>query len=435
MVSIKYQIILLVILISAVALVEIVADKLHGTAAYQFNASWIGIDDVSEVIYARQELKIQGHLEKAVLTVEAFDDFEVWINGNKVGGELSPDTFMSGRYSIQRHLNSGSNIIGIKSASHRKGQPVMFRAELKYQDTLGLEYLTTDQTWQVANVWEPKNSKDNASWSQNFVKTTKWRTPKLMLNTGPKRPKPLGLPEYIDVFNTQGHWFWPNLNTPHSAQLTRIFNLDLKAKMTLGVAVNGFYTIYVNQKKVESLHASEQVIDLIDITPYIVPGENLVELAVYSEEIVPRLAVVGYLGEENRLLDLSSPQLWLYKSPELVFESIADNFPTLTYKRPSDYLKYTAVLTVHWFKNILILLLVIGFIYVLHKSTPKASSANFTQWLNLIFIIFMLVWFALLVMTKMQLLDANVIFINATLISMVGLLISYQIYRFWGETK
>lgn len=433
MVGMKYQFILLFLCISVISLVDIIADKLHKSPVYEFDAPWISIGTRSEVMYARTKLKLQGRVEKAVLSVEALDEFEIWINGDKVGGDTLPDTVMSARYTIHKHLNPGNNIIGIKSASHSKSKAVALRAELKYQDGEGLHRLVSDHSWQVASVWEPYDSADNATWSKSFVKTSKWKTPNVIADTYPAHRVSIGLPNYVNIFDTHGHWFWPAMNSPNSTQLTKTFNLDLESEISLGVAVNGSYTIYVNEKKVELLNATQKIVELIDISPYIIPGENRVELAVHSEEVVPRMAIIGYMREGNRVLNLSSPQQWV-ESPELIYESISDNFPSITYKRPGSYLKYTAVLAVQWLKSLLILMLAVAFIYILHTSTADVKQNQFIQWINSVCIVLALAWFALLFISKLELFQADAIFVNATLISLLALLASYQLFRFWGES-
>ncbi|MFA6174119.1 MAG: glycosyl hydrolase [Kiritimatiellales bacterium] len=125
---------------------------LSGAKWIWFNEGHPGVSALPGACYFRRTVKVDGDVESARLVMTADNNFEVWVNGKRIG---SGDKWESGCVmSIGAQLKPGENIIAVE-ADNTTGDPspagLIAAVKIKYRDGRTQE-LCTDAAWEAAKT-------------------------------------------------------------------------------------------------------------------------------------------------------------------------------------------------------------------------------------------------------------------------------------------
>jgi hypothetical protein len=136
---------------------------LSGAKWIWLNEGHPGVSALPGTCYFRRIVKVDGAVESARLVMTADNDFEVWVNGKRIGnGDKWERGYVMG---IGAQLKPGENVIAV-AADNTTGEPspagLIAAVKIKYRDGRTQE-LCTDAAWEAAKTVSENWKTDAAS--------------------------------------------------------------------------------------------------------------------------------------------------------------------------------------------------------------------------------------------------------------------------------
>jgi len=219
---------------------------------------WITSHQVEgDVLYFRKEFNLPNNIKNAWLFVSASDRFDVYLNGEKTGGEVLDGWFPLATYDVTEKIRLGINTLGIRVAKRGFEGPVKAVLELGYEDINGnTHYFTSDETWRVSNR-EDRGAPLGRNWYDNGFNDAGWTNAEIL---GRPRGLWLNLDPRIYTFTASGRWFWAGNEREISCQAE--IKVPKKPQTAwIRLASRGGFKLIVNK-------------NLIDVQQYILGTEN-----------------------------------------------------------------------------------------------------------------------------------------------------------------
>ncbi|MCF7864630.1 MAG: hypothetical protein K9L89_07565, partial [Kiritimatiellales bacterium] len=140
---------------------------LAGAKWIWFNEGQPGISALPGTCYFRRIVKVDGAVESARLVMTADNDFEVWVNGKRIGnGDKWERGYVMG---IGAQLKPGTNVIAVV-ADNTTGEPspagLIAAVKIKYRDGRTQE-LCTDASWASAKTV-------SGNWKTSTASAPEW---------------------------------------------------------------------------------------------------------------------------------------------------------------------------------------------------------------------------------------------------------------------
>ncbi len=132
-------------------------------------AKWIwSAKSDNETIYIRRIFSLSRAPKSASLYATADDSFEIYVNGQRVGGSPLPprdlDWSNVRRFHVAKLLRAGPNIIAVRAVNQGGAAGVLARLDVD-----GKEVLTTDENWRLSDRTDLK-----ATWDQVDFDDSSW---------------------------------------------------------------------------------------------------------------------------------------------------------------------------------------------------------------------------------------------------------------------
>jgi hypothetical protein len=284
----------------------------------EWSASWISPPDLPLVGYYRKEIVLPSRVRNGWVAVSAPFSFSLFVNGVPAGGTYYKSALATDVFDITRLLNPGTNVIALTNTARTYGEHSRIVVEGEVEDWSGRQVrIRTDGSWKALNHASRQLSKGNRPyWYDETFDDTEWPR---ALDHGPPAPgshTTLSVPPWTFREPIPAVWSWhPDPSLPEAFFRGTV---RLRGKPRGGwvrVAARSAYTLLVNDHVVTAREGGVAVegprfepFDLVDVTPYLERGENVVALKVRSDFLPRGLALDGVLedGGGTRRLDTAS---------------------------------------------------------------------------------------------------------------------------------
>jgi len=388
--------------VAIIALLGLVSSPITKDIDTTNGAQWLSAEKNSPVLYFRVDVDVLGDLQYAILSLKARDEFEVWVNGNRVPSIRILGAFNSSRLDIGKFLRPGNNVLGIVVDSISRHQQAALKAVIDYKDANGRRFVATNQKWSVTALAKTTLTEEG-QWALENRPDSNWEVSTVLTMPPHGSWKQSGLPWIVQPSILQGHWFWQGDLDEHQVTMHREIDYNLGSKIVLGVGVNGYYSILVNGQVWLSDTGAEGLVRLHDLSPMLRAGPNQLSLNVRANATLPKMSIVGFQQKGSQIIDLSSPSDWRFDvvDQELnVFEPLSDITPFLSYAETVYSLQYMFYFALEWFATFLSLVIFGGIILMLSIKMSKNSAAQVLS-ANVVLCFFMaLLWSLLFILAK-----------------------------------
>lgn len=328
-------VVILAIVVSLLGPLEKESSKYFSDDVLWLSAPDIGSLDQSadtDILYARLPLNVRGRTQFASLSLQASDEYVIWINGEQIAADFVAGRRINARFDIKSLLRNGENYLAFKIVGHRRGEGPKFRAEVVYSDDLGRKRFVTNQDWLVTSVIRngaPGSTSDTSvSWTHVESDPSPWQVPSIVYSSVDELEADSNMSLYMDFTRLTGGWFWPLSNGDSTATITTKVPVALGAEFSLGVAVEGSYEITVNQQVAAVRQTTIGTMIVNDLTAFVRPGDNIITLSLVSSSDIPKVALAGLSSLNNEDYRwLSLPESWGVGHSAIRYESFEDSHP------------------------------------------------------------------------------------------------------------
>lgn len=300
-------------------------------------ANWIGCKSgASDVAYLRRTFSLPQRPDYASLLVAGVDQFEVFVNGRRIGRQEYIGARPSAAFDLSRLLLAGLNVVAIQTKSSTRGSPGQAIARLEWNVAGAGHSLLSNDEW-LCDSRERVGALGQTSWSEREYQATDWKRAIALdsnLTSERKLLRP-ALPARVVTEGPSGSWIWHHHRGTSVGGFERKIRIDdsyVKAAW-LGISTPGQYFFAVNDIVVGPVSGSERRMDMLDIGPFLDPGENRVTIQVAGYSRPAKLAVTGFVESPRGVQYFSSGSPWRRtpnSEPVLVLESVSQQRPALT---------------------------------------------------------------------------------------------------------
>jgi multisubunit Na+/H+ antiporter MnhG subunit len=297
------------------------------------HAAWIEAAPNKPTAYYRYSLVLTDTPNQAQIVVAAPDGYQLYVNGQKVAENEFISVQASGVHDIAPLLLPGKNIIAVGVIRKTYPGTASLIAEGFWESPLGGGgRIATGSEWRAATE-EQWQRNGELSWKDRDFDDTSWSSAKVINPLSPLVYSPLLIaPEFLARLRI-GKWIWlPEMNAK-SGSFYR--PLDIRGRTIesawLGVATTASYSITINNKIVAAANPTREYLDAYNIAPFLLRGENTLEISVSSRVPGGQLAIAGVVVVDGQLTTLPSGPDWRAHSGDVV------NVHTTTWSTPSEH--------------------------------------------------------------------------------------------------
>lgn len=289
---------------------------------YQGQGHWISPGHDGAVAYYRKHISLSWLPFRATIWLSSPDEFEVYVNGRRVGGSGFTSMYAAGAYDIGALLATGDNLVAVKVSRKTYWGPASLLAHAVVISGAGDELVVdSDESWLVREHEEFQGG-HSIPWSSGSFHDPDWQKARLTAPESRNIERLPFPPELLGVFPA-GSWIWSDLSADQSAAFQRSFVWD-KGRVEqawIGVSTPGDYVLDVNGVQIKasvtdesntgSTESTSLTMDVFDIGPYIREGQNLASILVsHQPGQRPKLLVSGVVRSEAEAVMFSSDSDW-----------------------------------------------------------------------------------------------------------------------------
>jgi len=144
---------------------------------YQGNANWIWTQetkkDKDSTVFFRKKIEVPEKLQKATMIITADDQYVVYLNGKKIGSDVSLNGWpMAEEYDVTSQIKAGQNLIAVqvKNDANTYGA-LLCEINFTFQDDK-VQTIVSDASWRISLLevhdWLQEQF-DDANWSEAKV--------------------------------------------------------------------------------------------------------------------------------------------------------------------------------------------------------------------------------------------------------------------------
>lgn len=296
------------------------------------NANWITPQTESTSGYFRYSLILQEPVIHANITLSATEEFVLTVNEKIIKRKKLLLNNISGIFDISKHLQPGKNVIAINVTRHTKGTIPAIIAKINWQDSSNnTKSVYTNENW-ISNYINENNPNHLLSWSDINYNDLNWEKSRKLLFSSMDTSYPVNTaPSIYKLFPT-GQWISGDTVSNYTIFNRKLY-LDTNQVNSawLGVSANGDYSLSINNVLVTTEESSLRRMDLINITPFISRGNNVINIKVVTNTSIPKLLASGVVLLDDSNLFFSSDRKW-----SIVKINKDDNFLNTTSLIPSN---------------------------------------------------------------------------------------------------
>jgi hypothetical protein len=328
-------VVLLALVVSLLGPLEKESSQYFGDDVLWLSTPYVGSLDQSadtDILYARLPINVRGRTQFASLSIQASDEYVIWINGEQVAADFVAGRRINARFDIKSLLRNGENYLAFKIVGHRRGESPKFRAEVVFADDLGRKRFVTNQDWLVTPVIRttgPGSTSDSSvRWTHVENDPSPWQVPSIVYSSVDELEADSNMPLYMDFTRLTGGWFWPLSNGDSTTTISTNVSVALGAEFSLGVSVEGSYEISVNRQVAAVRQSTIGTMVVNDLTAFMRPGDNIITLSLVSSSDIPKVALAGFSSMNNYDYHwLSLPEAWGVGHSAIRYESFEDAHP------------------------------------------------------------------------------------------------------------
>lgn len=274
-------------------------------------ASWLGAAEDSSVVYLRKTWVTPSRPIAAWLTIAATDQFEVFLNGQRLGRGEYAAACPYALLDVSNALTQGPNVLAIQVTSSTHQVAARAKALLSFRLRENWERVASDGSFKVENRLR-RGTDVSLAWSDAAFNDADW-SPAELTSTDPlPMISVTTLPLPLRELGSQSYWIWqPNWQTS-TGSFQRTFMLSEPSVQSawLGVSTDGVYVVSINDRVFSPATGTERRMDVLDISQYLVRGPNELRVQVVGAQAPMRLAVEAGIESAGRIQDLSSDARW-----------------------------------------------------------------------------------------------------------------------------
>ncbi|MBI3995006.1 MAG: glycosyltransferase family 39 protein, partial [Nitrospirae bacterium] len=302
---------------------QVFFDPIPITYRPTWQAPWITYPD-GEVgqSYYRKKIYLAGPVRHGWLKVMALDSDEVYVNGVSLGVGNNVSTSTTHFIDLSTALKSGANLIAV--ATHRQTYPGTSRiaVEGKYTDWQGETYsIVSDETWKTAPYRE-KQIDGGPEWYQSDFDDHLWKKAKVIGLPQPKDNSTTDYPFQLYTAPMKGRWVWgPSPSSMMTYARLSFTPPDRVGETWVRIAAMQGYSLFVNGLLIgktetfigakEPITAKQLTLDMVNITPFLRKGRNVIGVAAFGERSNRAFFVDGVmLNAAGRERWFATPEGW-----------------------------------------------------------------------------------------------------------------------------
>ncbi len=272
--------------------------------------SWIKAGEIPGVGYFRKHFTLSAIPQRAYFVVSGTDGVSVYVNGKLLGSKRYFGARPSRVIDIGSLLRTGDNLLAIRVESDILGVAPELAGRLMLADASGRWFkIKTDQSWRVLR-YEDVQRQGEVNWYSPVYSDLHW-TAAAMVTAEQLTPQlPLPVPEYVYQRFPRGDWIWAGNNKVATFARDFIVPGSKIYDAWLGISNMGRYSLVVNDVPVISIFGTKKTMELVNIAPYLQPGNNNIWLQAENESLLPRLLVSGSVTTDEGTLKLDSGLQW-----------------------------------------------------------------------------------------------------------------------------
>lgn len=275
------------------------------------NANWITPQAKSTSAYFRYSFTLQELVTHANILLSATEEYTLTVNGKDIQRNKFLSNNISGVFDISKNLLQGKNVIAINVNRHSKGTIPAIIAKIQWQNSNNnTEHIVTDENW-VSTHLDEKHSNNILSWSDINYNDLNWGKSKKLNSTSMDTSYPIIIDPYIYELLPNGQWISDIKGSSYTI-FNRNISLD-KSKLDsawLGVSTNGEYSLTINDILLTIKESSPKQMDIINISPFVRDGNNIISIKVTANATIPKLLASGVVISGDSNLFFSSNSKW-----------------------------------------------------------------------------------------------------------------------------
>lgn len=261
--------------------------------------------------YFRYRFQLEDTPRKAILTLAAPDQFELFVNGSSVGESAYVSLDATGVYDIAPYLLPGDNVIAVAVLRETYPGPASLRAEgyLESQDGRRVA-LASGAQWRAATT-EQWQREGTLTWYEREFDDWAWHPVHLASDDArPYAPLPIA-PAVLEAMQAGG-WMW----LPEPAARDGVFRQEWRIEDSpigqawLGVSTSAAYSLTINGRLVGEAPPSGEFLNTYAVADFLRPGLNHIEVSVHSDVPGGRLALTGAVQAGQQSYALVSGPAW-----------------------------------------------------------------------------------------------------------------------------
>lgn len=279
---------------------------------------WVTPPGASPVAYFRGEFVLDTAPPRAVLQVAATDYFKAYVNGVEVGGNELSMAITTGAYAVGAHLRPGRNVIAVTVLRKSYPGPAALRAEVRWDTTTGeVGRFFSGEHWRSTSVQEWQVGATLAWRDTDFVDRA-WPFARRADRPELDAEQPVDVPAAVLLHVPRGE----QLALPEGA-LRGAFRRQLELPrgtldgVWLGIGGELAHDLAVNGWRVSGRGPLRDAMTLYDITQFLRPGQNDIEIGVGGESAGAHALISGVVRDGDAMHDFSAGPGWQATSGEV----------------------------------------------------------------------------------------------------------------------
>ncbi len=281
------------------------------TYPVSWQASWIIYPDEKEVSqsFYRKKIYLDHNVRHAWIKVMAPDNFEICVNGKRIGKVDRPSDNVTDFFDLTPVLKPGVNVIAI--SNHRDTHPGNSKIVVEgiYVDWHGIVHrILSDESWKV-NCFEELQFPGGPRWYEPAFNDVHWKYAEAIGLPGFKDNSKVAYNPLIYEEKLRGQWVW---SASISNKMNFRYSINVPNKIVeawVRIAAYQSYSLFVNGILVNSNYdlpsisragdASEITLDIYNITPFLDSDPNILTVTTNVDHVSRGILIDGFAIDTN----------------------------------------------------------------------------------------------------------------------------------------